>query len=154
AGFLVAAQEYIREEHPEVFTDAKLRTHFNERMFHWHDFDSTMLRIRSMNMMLQGLENPDITYRDSLTKDNDEEEELYTLILANPPVKGSLDMANTSPKLLRVVKTKKTELLFVSLFLRLLKTGGRAAVIVPDGVLFGGTGAHDGIRGALVEEQK
>ncbi len=142
AGFLVAAGEHLRAHHPEIFTDAKLRKHFIENAFHGYDFDATMLRIGSMNMMLHGIEEPDIVYRDSLGKDHAEEEERFSVILANPPFKGSLDETNTSPKLLQTVKTKKTELLFVALFLRLLKKGGRAAVIVPDGVLFGSSGAH------------
>jgi len=154
AGFLVAASDYLREHHPEMLTDAKLREHFNATQFHGFDFDSTMLRIGCMNMLLHGVENPDIAYRDSLTKDHADEEELYTLVLANPPFKGALDYENASPKLLQTVKTKKTELLFIALFLRLLKTGGRAAVIVPDGVLFGSSKAHQAIRKALVEEQK
>jgi type I restriction enzyme M protein len=154
AGFLVAAGEYLRAHHPEIFTDAKLRKHFIEHAFHGYDFDATMLRIGSMNMMLHGIEEPDITYRDSLGKDHAGEEERFTVVLANPPFKGSLDETNTSPKLLATVKTKKTELLFLALFLRLLKKGGRAAVIVPDGVLFGSSGAHKSIRKELVENQK
>jgi type I restriction enzyme M protein len=154
AGFLVAAGEHLRAHHPEIFTDAKLRKHFIENAFHGYDFDATMLRIGSMNMMLHGIEEPDIVYRDSLGKDHAEEEERFSVILANPPFKGSLDETNTSPKLLQTVKTKKTELLFVALFLRLLKKGGRAAVIVPDGVLFGSSGAHKAIRRELVENQK
>jgi type I restriction enzyme M protein len=106
-------------------------------MFHGFDFDNTMLRIGSMNMLLHGVENPDIRYRDSLAQDHAGEEEKYTLLLANPPFAGSLDYENTAKDLLQIVKTKKTELLFLALFLRLLKPGGRAAVIVPDGVLFG-----------------
>jgi type I restriction-modification system DNA methylase subunit len=101
-----------------------------------------MLRIGSMNMLLHGVENPDIRYRDSLAQDHAGEEEKYTLVLANPPFAGSLDYENTAKDLLQIVKTKKTELLFLALFLRLLKPGGRAAVIVPDGVLFGSSTAH------------
>lgn len=155
AGFLVAAGEYLRQHHEkEIFADAKLRKHFIESAFHGYDFDSTMLRIGSMNMMLHGIEQPDITYRDSLGKDHADEEERFTVLLANPPFKGSLDESNCSPRLLQLVKTKKTELLFVALFLRLLKKGGRAAVIVPDGVLFGSSTAHKAIRRELVERQK
>jgi type I restriction enzyme M protein len=123
-------------------------------MFHGFDFDSTMLRIGSMNMLLHGVENPDIRYRDSLAQDHTDDEEGYTLVLANPPFAGSLDYENTAKDLLQIVKTKKTELLFVALFLRLLKPGGRAAVIVPDGVLFGSSKAHKHLRRLLVEEQK
>jgi hypothetical protein len=136
-GFLVAVGEYLRLRHPELFADDKLRQHFHRCLFHGFDFDNTMLRIGSMNMLLHGIENPEVVYRDSLSQDHSGEEEKYTLVLANPPFAGSLDYENTAKDLLQVVKTKKTELLFVALFMRLLKTGGRAAVIVPDGVLFG-----------------
>ena len=153
-GFLVAVGEYLREKHPESLRDPKLRNHFHHGLFHGFDFDNTMLRIGSMNMLLHGVENPDIVYRDSLSQDHAGEEEKYTLVLANPPFAGSLDYENTAKDLLQVVKTKKTELLFLSLFLRLLKPGGRAAVIVPDGVLFGSSNAHMTLRKVLVEEQK
>ncbi|NLJ52699.1 MAG: SAM-dependent DNA methyltransferase, partial [Intrasporangiaceae bacterium] len=154
AGFLVAASEYVRETHPSALTDAKQRQHFHNSMFHGYDFDSTMLRIGSMNMLLHGVEAPDIRYRDSLSEGVSGEADKYTLILANPPFAGSLDYESTSKDLLRVVKKKKTELLFLALFLRLLKAGGRAAVIVPDGVLFGSTKAHKDLRRMLVEDQK
>jgi type I restriction enzyme M protein len=123
-------------------------------MFHGYDFDSTMLRIGSMNMLLHGIEAPDIRYRDSLSEGASSDAEKYTLILANPPFAGSLDNESTSKDLQRVVKTKKTELLFLALFLRLLKPGGRAAVIVPDGVLFGSSTAHKTLRKILIEDQK
>jgi type I restriction enzyme M protein len=123
-------------------------------LFHGFDFDNTMLRIGSMNMLLHGVDNPDIRYRDSLAQDHAGEEEKYTLVLANPPFAGSLDYENTAKDLLQIVKTKKTELLFLALFLRLLKPGGRAAVVVPDGVLFGSSTAHKELRRALVEDQK
>src|SRR5437016_11321074 len=154
AGFLVAAGEHLRERHPNLLLDANLREHFHHGMFHGFDFDNTMLRIGSMNMLLHGVENPDIRYRDSLAQDHAGEEEKYTLVLANPPFAGSLDYENTAKDLLQIVKTKKTELLFLALFLRLLKPGGRAAVIVPDGVLFGSSNAHKTLRKILVEEQK
>jgi type I restriction enzyme M protein len=154
AGFLVAAGEYLRGHHPNILHDAKLKEHFHQRMFHGFDFDNTMLRIGSMNMLLHGVENPDIRYRDSLAQDHAGDEEKYTVILANPPFAGSLDYENTAKDLLQIVKTKKTELLFLALFLRLLKPGGRAAVIVPDGVLFGSSKAHQELRRQLVEEQK
>lgn len=153
-GFLVAVGEYLRERHPESLTDPKLRQHFHRGLFHGFDFDKTMLRIGSMNMLLHGVENPAVVYRDSLSQDHAGEEEKYTLVLANPPFAGSLDYENTAKDLLQVVKTKKTELLFLALFLRLLKPGGRAAVIVPDGVLFGSSTAHRTLRKILVEEQK
>ncbi len=154
AGFLVAAGEYLRERHPEVLTDAKLKAHFHKDLFHGFDFDNTMLRIGSMNMLLHGVENPDIRYQDSLAQEHAGDEEKYTLVLANPPFAGSLDYENCAKELQRMVKTKKTELLFLALFLRLLKPGGRAAVIVPDGVLFGSSKAHKELRRMLVEEQK
>ena len=154
AGFLVATGEYLRENHTEIFTNDKLRHHFHERLFNGFDFDSTMLRIGSMNMLLHGVENPNIRYKDSLAEEHAGDEEQYTLVLANPPFAGSLDYENTAKDLQRVVKTKKTELLFLALFLRLLKPGGRAAVIVPDGVLFGSSNAHKMLRKTLVEEQK
>ncbi len=154
AGFLVAASEYIREQHPSALTDATQRRHFHKSMFHGYDFDNVMLRIGSMNMLLHGIESPDIRYRDSLSEGASEDSEKYTLILANPPFAGSLDYESTSKKLQRVVKTKKTELLFLALFLKLLKPGGRAAVIVPDGVLFGSSKAHKDLRKILVEDQK
>jgi type I restriction enzyme M protein len=154
AGFLVAAGEFLREHHPEIFRDARQKKHFHEAAFHGFDFDNTMLRIGSMNMLLHGVENLSIRYRDSLAQDHAGEEERYTLVLANPPFAGSLDSENTAKDLQQIVKTKKTELLFLALFLRLLKPGGRAAIIVPDGVLFGSSTAHRTLRKILVEDQK
>lgn len=152
-GFLVAASEYLRND-SEILRDPDTRKHFHDGMFHGYDFDNTMLRIGSMNMLLHGVENPDIEYRDSLAELHSADEDAYSLVLANPPFAGSLDYDNTSKALQSIVKTKKTELLFLALFLRLLKPGGRAAVIVPDGVLFGSTNAHKRLRKMLVEEQK
>ena len=155
AGFLIAASEYLIDHHGDAITKTtKSRQRFNEGTFHGYDFDSTMLRIGSMNMLLHGVENPDIRYKDSLEQAHDDDAESYSLILANPPFAGSLDYESTAKDLLQIAKTKKTELLFVALFLRLLQTGGRGAVIVPDGVLFGSTKAHKGLRRMLVEEQK
>ena len=154
AGFLVAAGEYLRQHHPEMLLTEQPRSHFHHDMFHGFDFDNTMLRIGSMNMLLHGIENPDIRYRNSLAQDHADEEEKYTLVLANPPFAGSLDYENTAKDLLKLVKTKKTELLFLALFVRLLKPGGRAAVIVPEGVLFTSTNAYKTIRKTLVEDQK
>ena len=154
AGFLVAAGEYLRERHPNLLHDEKLREHFHHHLFHGFDFDNTMLRIGSMNMLLHGVASPDIRYRDSLAQDHASEEEKYTLVLANPPFAGSLDYENTSKDLLQIVKTKKTELLFLGLFLRLLKSGGRAAVIVPAGVLESDSSAHQTIRRRLIEENR
>jgi type I restriction enzyme M protein len=153
-GFLVAAGEYLREKHPAMFRDAAEREHFHHGMFHGYDFDNTMLRIGSMNMALHGVDNPDVRYKDSLAQGHAEDDERYSLILANPPFAGSLDYENTAKDLLSIVKTKKTELLFLALFLRLLKPGGRAAVIVPDGVLFGSSKAHKELRRMIVEDQK
>ena len=155
AGFLVAASEYLVDHHSDaIYKNAKARRQFNEGTFYGYDFDNTMLRIGSMNMLLHGVENPDIRYKDSLAEAESMEEEAYTLILANPPFAGSLDYEVTSKALQKVVKTKKTELLFLAQFLRLLQTGGRAAVIVPDGVLFGSSKAHKLLRKMLVEDQK
>lgn len=154
AGFLIAAGEYLRHHNPEMLRDEKPRAHFHHEMFHGFDFDNTMLRIGSMNMLLHGVENPDIRYRDSLSQDHAGEEERYSLVLANPPFAGSLDYEHTAKDLQAIVKTKKTELLFLALFIRLLKPGGRAAVIVPDGVLFGSSNAHKTLRKLLVEDQK
>ena len=153
-GFLVGAGEYIRREHPGALTNDRQQQHFHNGMFSGYDFDNTMLRIGSMNMQLHGVQNPNISYRDSLAEDHSGDAEAYSLILANPPFAGSLDYEGTAKDLLQVARTKKTELLFLSLFLRLLKPGGRAAVIVPDGVLFGSTKAHKELRRILVEDQK
>lgn len=154
AGFLMTAAEYIREAHPDAMFNAAQREHFHSSMFHGYDFDHTMLRIGSMNMLMHGVERPDIRYRDSLSEAAGTDEGKYSLVLANPPFAGSLDYETTSKDLLKVVKTKKTELLFLALFLRLLKPGGRAAVIVPDGVMFGSSKAHKGLRQMLVEDNK
>ncbi|MEK7724228.1 MAG: class I SAM-dependent DNA methyltransferase [Acidobacteriota bacterium] len=154
AGFLVATNEYLQKNHREIFADNDLSRHFYSKLFNGFDFDNTMLRIGSMNMMLHGVDNPNIRYKDSLAEEHAGDEEVFSLILANPPFAGSLDYESTAKDLLQIVKTKKTELLFIALFLRLLKTGGRAAVIVPDGVLFGSSTAHKSLRKMLVEEHK
>ena len=153
AGFLVGAEEYLREKHNDLFLVQGLKEHFNNKMFNGFDMDRTMLRIGAMNMMLHGVDNPNIQYKDSLSEVNKDSED-YTLILANPPFKGSLDYEAVSADLLKTTKTKKTELLFLALFLRILKTGGRCASIVPDGVLFGSTGGHKSIRKEIVENHK
>lgn len=154
AGFLVAAAEYVDRTHRDALLAPAQRKHFNESMFHGFDFDSTMLRIGSMNMLMHSIENPDIRYRNSLGQNVADEASRYSMILANPPFAGSLDYEATANDLQKVVKTKKTELLFLVLFLRLLKNGGRAAVIVPDGVLFGSSNAHKTVRKLLVEDHK
>ncbi len=153
AGFLIEAQTYLREHHSELFLDEQKRNHFNNDMFYGNDMDRTMLRIGAMNMLLHGVDNPNISYRDSLSEQNTDEEK-YSLVLANPPFKGSLDYEAVSADLLKITKTKKTELLFLALFLRILKKGGRAAVIVPDGVLFGSSKAHKQIRKEIIENNK
>lgn len=153
AGFLIEAQQYLRENHADMFLNQKLREHFNNTMFYGNDMDRTMLRIGAMNMLLHGVENPNISYRDSLSEQNTDEEK-YSLVLANPPFKGSLDYEAVSADLLKITKTKKTELLFLALFLRILKKGGRAAVIVPDGVLFGSSNAHKQIRKEIIDNNK
>ena len=155
AGFLIAASEHLIAHHSDtIYKNAKARRRFNDHTFHGYDFDNTMLRIGSMNMLLHGVENPDIRYRDSLAQADDDDAQKYSLILANPPFAGSLDHESTAKDLQQIVKTKKTELLFLALFLRLLQTGGRAAVIVPDGVLFRSSTAHKTLRKILVEDQK
>ena len=155
AGFLVAASAYLQTHHQqEIYADKKAAKRFNHDTFHGFDFDSTMLRVGSMNMLLHGVENPAIENRDSLSESHAGVEGQFSLILANPPFAGSLDYESTAKDLQQMVKTKKTELLFLALFLRLLKPGGRAAVIVPEGVLFGSSNAHKALRKMLVEDQK
>lgn len=153
AGFLVSSQAYLRENHADLFLVQGLKEHFNNNMFYGFDMDRTMLRIGAMNMMLHGVDNPNIEYKDSLSEANTDKDK-FSLVLANPPFKGSLDYEQVSADLLKVTKTKKTELLFLALFLRILKNGGRCASIVPDGVLFGSTKGHKDIRKEIVENHK
>ncbi len=153
-GFLMVASEFILEKRKDDFTDKTFREHFHNKMFNGFDFDGTMLRIGSMNMLLHGVDNANVSYRDSLSQEGAVEEEKYSLILANPPFKGSLDYEGTANDLLAVTKTKKTEVLFLTLFLKLLKPGGRAAVIVPQGILFNQSKVYKKIRTILVNEQK
>ena len=151
SGFLVAAGEYLKEHHrEEIFFNREKKAHYMNAMFHGFDMDRTMLRIGAMNMMTHGVDNPTIQYRDSLSDQNPDREK-YSLILANPPFKGSLDADIVSADLLKLCKTKKTELLFLALFLKMLRVGGRCACIVPDGVLFGSSKAHKDIRRELVD---
>ena len=146
SGFLVEAGEFLKNTRKEeIFFDKQKKVHYMNNMFHGYDMDRTMLRIGAMNMMTHGIDNPIIEYRDSLS-DQNEDKEKYSLILANPPFKGSLDAESVSGDLLKVCKTKKTELLFLALFIRMLKTGGRCACIVPDGVLFGSSKAKKLLR--------
>ncbi len=155
AGFLVAAAEYMQQHHTQaIHANAAATQQFNEDTFFGFDFDSTMLRIGSMNMLLHGIENPSIENRDSLSENHAGVEDKFSLILANPPFAGSLDYESTAKDLQAMVKTKKTELLFLALFLRIMKNGGRAAVIVPDGVLFGSSKAHKALRQMIVEDHK
>lgn len=152
SGFLVSAAEYLKETyHDEVFFNQKNKEHYNNAMFIGYDMDRTMLRIGAMNMMTHGIENPRIEYKDSLSEQNTDAS-AYTVVLANPPFKGSLDADIVSPDLTKQVATKKTELLFLALFLRMLRVGGRCACIVPDGVLFGSSKAHKVIRKSLIED--
>jgi len=178
-GFLVSVMEYlletytspeavIEEKDPEtgavekIFTGDLLeqyREHIRSGMFHGFDFDATMLRIAAMNLMLHGVDDPDIHYQDTLStgftdKFPKQASEGFDVILANPPFKGSLDFEDVHSGLLRQVKTKKTELLFLALILRMLNTGGRSATIVPDGVLFGSSGAHRQLRQLLVDNNQ
>ena len=151
SGFLVSAGEYLKEHRKEeIFFDRQKKDHYMNHMFFGYDMDRTMLRIGAMNMMTHGIASPFIEYRDSLSDQNPDKEK-YSLILANPPFKGSLDADTVSADLLKICKTKKTELLFLALFLRMLKVGGRCACIVPDGVLFGSSKAHKDIRREIVE---
>lgn len=153
-GFLVAVCEYLRSvRREEIFFDKVKKDHFMNHMFFGYDMDRTMLRIGAMNMMTHGVDRPFIEYRDSLSDQNSDKAK-YSLILANPPFKGSLDYDTVSADLLKVCKTKKTELLFLALFLRMLKIGGRCACIVPDGVLFGSSTAHKAIRKEIIENNR
>lgn len=154
SGFLVAAGQYLKEKYLEdIFYNKEQKTHYDSTMFTGYDMDRTMLRIGAMNMMTHGIANPNIAYKDSLSEQNTDSGK-YTKILANPPFKGSLNYEGVSTDLLKVAKTKKTELLFLILFLRMLKTGGRCASIVPDGVLFGSSNAHKAIRKEIVENNR
>ncbi len=151
SGFLVSSGEYLKEKyHKEIFYNREKKDHYNNHMFFGYDMDRTMLRVGAMNMMTHGVDNPNIAYRDSLSDQNLDNNK-YSIILANPPFKGSLDSDTVSTDLLKVCKTKKTELLFLALFLRMLKVGGRCACIVPDGVLFGSSTAHKAIRKEIVD---
>jgi type I restriction enzyme M protein len=154
AGFLVGAGEYIHEHHPDWLNEKTFREHYNSDMFTGIEFDSTMLRIGAMNLQLHGIENPNLLGRDALSEANQDKRDEYSLILANPPFKGSLDYDGVEGSLLNMVKTKKTELLFLALMLRMLKIGGRCAVIIPDGVLFGSSNAHKKLREELASKQK
>lgn len=154
AGFLVAAGEYFHENHPEYFHERSFREHYNSNMFTGIEFDNTMLRIGAMNLQLHGIENPNLIGKDALSESNADVRDRFSLILANPPFKGSLDYDGVESSILKTVKSKKTELLFLGLMLRMMKTGGRCAVIVPDGVLFGSSNAHKQIRQEIIANHK
>lgn len=152
-GFLLGAVDYLKKNHETELYSVAGNQHFQNDMFMGMEFDPTMIRIGAMNMILHGIENPQLSDVDSLSEENSSFDEKATLILANPPFKGSLDYDAVDDKILQIVKSKKTELLFLGLMLKGLKIGGRCAVIVPDGVLFGSSNAHKTIRKELVENQ-
>ena len=153
AGFICMAAQYIKDHYKTELMRADVQQRFQTTMFTGHDTDSTMMRIGAMNMMLHGVEAPNISQLDSLSEDN-EERDAYTLIMANPPFKGSLDKETIAKDLRNTVSTTKTELLFLALFLKSLKVGGRCASIVPDGVLFGSQKAHKAIRKEFIENNR
>lgn len=152
AGFLVSASEYIRKKYEDTMTNGQWEN-FTGKTFTGFDTDYTMLRISAMNLMLHSITTPEIDYKDSVSKQNQISGK-YTVCLANPPFKGTVDAESINDNLKAVTNTKKTELLFLALFIRLLKTGGRCACIVPDGVLFGSSNAHKSIRKELIEKHK
>ncbi len=153
AGFIVESAKYIQEKFKSELLKKDNANHYKNGLLHGFDTDSTMLRIGAMNLMLHGVDNPDVEYKDSLSTDNTDENK-YTLCLANPPFAGSLDYDAVSKSILAITKTKKTELLFMALFVRMLQTGGRCASIVPDGVLFGTSTGHLAIRKEIVDNQR
>jgi type I restriction enzyme M protein len=153
AGFIVESAKYIQKHYGKELLKKESAEHYKNKMMHGFDTDFTMLRIGAMNLMLHGVDNPDIKYLDSLSTDN-KDENLYSLCMANPPFTGSLDSEAVSKSLQNITKTKKTELLFLALFVRMLKIGGRCASIVPDGVLFGNSTGHKAIRQQLIKQQR
>ena len=153
AGFIVESAKYVQSHYKSELLNPENMKHYKSGLLHGFDTDSTMLRIGAMNLMLHGVDNPDVEYRDSLSTDNADENR-YTLCLANPPFAGSLDYDAVSKSLLAITKTKKTELLFMALFVRMLQLGGRCASIVPDGVLFGTSSGHLAIRKEIVDNQR
>lgn len=152
AGFLISSAEYIREKYENIMTTEQWDK-FNGELFSGFDTDRTMLRLSAMNLMLHSISNPNIKYADSVSKSNNTENE-YSIILANPPFTGSVDEEGIHDNLKSICNTKKTELLFVALFIRMLKIGGRCACIVPDGVVFGGSKAHKALRQEIVDNQQ
>ncbi|GAB2596365.1 type I restriction-modification system subunit M [Spirosoma areae] len=154
AGFLVAVGEYVAEHHRQALFKPAAQEHYRRRLLMGMEFDPTMIRIGAMNLLLHGIEPDRLADVDALSRNNADFEDEATMVLANPPFKGSLDTDHVMPDLIRTVATKKTELLFLALILRGLRTGGRAAVIVPDGVLFGSSKAHQQLRRELVEKHR
>ncbi len=153
AGFLLSSAAYVNEHQKNELMKTDNMKYFKSGMFSGFDTDQSMLRIGAMNMMLHGVEDPNIRYQDSLSGEN-AERDAYSLIMANPPFKGSVFQEEISKDLLALCKTSKTELLFMTLFIKMLKVGGRCASIVPDGVLFGSSTAHKALRKELVENQQ
>ena len=153
AGFITQSANYIMNHYSKELLNQKNLEHYKNTMFTGFDTDQTMLRIGAMNMMLHGVEAPNIAWMDSLSEDNTIKDK-FSLILANPPFTGNLDKETISKDLLAVASTTKTELLFLSLFARMLKLGGRCASIVPDGVLFGSSKAHKAIRQLIVDNNR
>lgn len=153
AGFITCAAQYISDNYSMELLKEEHKKHYTTTMFAGFDTDQTMLRIGAMNMMLHGVESPNIAWQDSLSEDNKYRNE-FSLIIANPPFTGSLDNETVSKDILTIAKTKKTELLFISLFTKMLKVGGRCASVVPDGVLFGSSSAHKAIRKELIDNNR
>ena len=153
AGFLLGCAKYINKYYETELYNKENRKHYNSTMFSGFDTDPSMLRIGAMNMLLHGVEEPTIARQDSLSDDNDVRD-YYSLIMANPPFTGSVFQEDISKDILALCKTKKTELLFLALFIKSLKIGGRCACIVPDGVLFGSSKAHKSIRKELIENNR
>ena len=167
-GFLVAAAEHIREHNPQALYHKETLHRFEEEMFMGMEFDATMIRIGTMNLILHGIENPQLSDRDALSKANSDFKNKATVILANPPFKGSVDGSAINDSLTHLTGTStkkegeksvktitgKTELLFLQLIVNGLKLGGRAAVIVPDGVVFGSSNAHRLVRKEIVDHQR
>ncbi|MBQ0011807.1 MAG: SAM-dependent DNA methyltransferase [Clostridiales bacterium] len=153
AGFLQSSAKYIQDHQAKEMLNKEVNKHFNSTMFSGFDTDATMLRIGAMNMLLHGVEEPNIKRMNSLSEDNDDRD-YYSLILANPPFKGSIFEDETSKDILSICNSKKTELLFLALFIKSLRIGGRCACIVPDGVLFGSSKAHKDIRRELIENNR
>ena len=153
AGFLLSSAAYVSGHQKNELMKTDNMKYYKSGMFSGFDTDQSMLRIGAMNMMLHGVEDPNIRYQDSLSGENTERD-AYSLIMANPPFTGSVFREEISKDLLALCKTRKTELLFMALFVKMLKVGGRCASIVPDGVLFGSSSAHKALRKELVENQQ